>query len=52
MRDGIDGFAHDMRQSIPLSITFLLALIAFIFALLVATGAVLEVLTGIARAVG
>lgn len=37
-RRGIRLFAHDLRTSVPLSVTFGIAVLAFMLALAVATG--------------
>lgn len=46
LRRGVALFAHDMRESIPLTVTVTLAVLAFVFALLVATGIVVNVIFG------
>lgn len=35
---GLQLFASDLRKSVPLSVTFVIALVAFVLALAVATG--------------
>lgn len=37
-RKGLALFAYDIRNSLPLSVTFAVVCLAFVFALLVATG--------------